>query len=174
MASPSRWNVLIDAVIVNNTILVPSSSVDGAPSNKAVALIDSGASYSYVFSVAVLGTELRHFHKQDMLPRRFPMPYTAISLVQSLILLPDFGCFPAMLKLTWHSRLGQFSKISWNVYLLTFYLVDKWYPCILWMLTQHWQLIHPSAWVPLFLSQFQLMCTSYSDQIRDLLTEYVQ
>jgi len=46
--SPSRWTVLIDAVIVNNSITVPSSSVDGAPSNKAVALIDSGASYSYV------------------------------------------------------------------------------------------------------------------------------
>jgi len=33
---------------VNNTITVPTSTVDGAPSNKAVALIDSGASYSYV------------------------------------------------------------------------------------------------------------------------------
>jgi saccharopepsin len=46
--SPFRWNILIDAVIVNNNITVPTSSVDGAPSNKAVALIDSGASYSYV------------------------------------------------------------------------------------------------------------------------------
>jgi hypothetical protein len=35
-------------VIVNNTILVPTSTVAGAPINKAVALIDSGASYSYV------------------------------------------------------------------------------------------------------------------------------
>jgi hypothetical protein len=47
--------VLIDAVITNNTIIVPSSSVDGAPSNKAVAMIDSGASYSYVFSAAFFG-----------------------------------------------------------------------------------------------------------------------
>ncbi|KAF8812440.1 aspartic peptidase A1 [Phlegmacium glaucopus] len=47
--SPFRWNILIDAVIVNNNITVPTSSVDGAPSNKAVALIDSGASYSYVY-----------------------------------------------------------------------------------------------------------------------------
>jgi hypothetical protein len=52
VTSPSRWNVLVDAVIINNTIMVPSSSVDGVPYNKAVALIDSGASYSYVFSVA--------------------------------------------------------------------------------------------------------------------------
>ena len=49
--SPVRWNVLIDAVIVNNTITVPTSSVDDAPSNKAVALIDTGSSYSCVFSV---------------------------------------------------------------------------------------------------------------------------
>jgi len=46
--NPSRWSVLIDAVIVNDTITVPTSSVAGAPSNKAVALIDSGCSYSYV------------------------------------------------------------------------------------------------------------------------------
>jgi hypothetical protein len=103
--------VLIDAVITNNTIIVPSSSVDGAPSNKAVAMIDSGASYSYVFSAAFLGSELRHFHKLDMFPRKSVMPYTATSLVQSLILLPDFGCCPAVLKLTWHSRLGQFLNI---------------------------------------------------------------
>jgi hypothetical protein len=48
ITSPHRWNVLIDAVIVNNTITVPTTSVVGAPNNKAVALIDSGASYSYI------------------------------------------------------------------------------------------------------------------------------
>jgi saccharopepsin len=47
-------------VIVNNTITVPESSVADAPSNKAVALIDSGASYSYVFSVPFFVTELTH------------------------------------------------------------------------------------------------------------------
>lgn len=51
VTSPRRWNVLIDAVIANNTITVPTTSVVGAPTNKAVALIDSGASYSSVFSV---------------------------------------------------------------------------------------------------------------------------
>lgn len=47
--SPSRWNVLLDAVIVGERIIVPSdTSVPGAPSNKAVVLMDSGSSYTYV------------------------------------------------------------------------------------------------------------------------------
>jgi len=45
--SPYRWNVLLDAVIVNDTITVPSTTVPNAPSNKAVVLMDSGASYTY-------------------------------------------------------------------------------------------------------------------------------
>ena len=41
--------------------------------------------------------------------------------------------------------------------------MDKCCLCTLWMLTQHWRLIHPSASVPLFLNQFPLMtCTSCS------------
>ncbi|PPQ98541.1 hypothetical protein CVT24_004032 [Panaeolus cyanescens] len=44
---PNRWNVLVDALIVNDTITVPTTNVVGAPSNKAVALMDSGASYTY-------------------------------------------------------------------------------------------------------------------------------
>jgi len=45
--SPARWNVLVDALIVNNTITVPTTTVPRAPSNKAVALMDSGSSYTY-------------------------------------------------------------------------------------------------------------------------------
>ncbi|KAF8076381.1 aspartic peptidase A1 [Lyophyllum atratum] len=48
--SPNRWNVLLDAVIVNNsnnTIVLPTTSVVGAPSNKAVVLLDSGSSFTY-------------------------------------------------------------------------------------------------------------------------------
>ncbi|KAJ3498998.1 hypothetical protein NLJ89_g10148 [Agrocybe chaxingu] len=45
--SPYRWNVLLDALIVNDTITVPTTQVVGAPSNKAVVLMDSGSSYSY-------------------------------------------------------------------------------------------------------------------------------
>ncbi|KDR83745.1 hypothetical protein GALMADRAFT_236101 [Galerina marginata CBS 339.88] len=45
--SPYRWNVLVDAIIVNQTVTVPTTKITGAPSNKAVALMDSGASYTY-------------------------------------------------------------------------------------------------------------------------------
>ncbi|KAF9534331.1 aspartic peptidase A1 [Crepidotus variabilis] len=47
VSNPARWNVLVDAVIVNNSIVVPSTKVSSAPSNKAVALMDSGSSYTY-------------------------------------------------------------------------------------------------------------------------------
>lgn len=46
--NPYRWNVLVDAVIANGSIVVPSTRVVGAPSNKAVTLMDSGSSYRYV------------------------------------------------------------------------------------------------------------------------------
>ncbi|KAG6854788.1 hypothetical protein C0991_001215 [Blastosporella zonata] len=48
--SPSRWDVLLDAVIVNhanNTIVTPTTTVVGAPNNKAVILMDSGSSFTY-------------------------------------------------------------------------------------------------------------------------------
>lgn len=45
--SPHRWNVLLDAVIVNQTITPATTKVPGAPSNKAVVLMDSGSSYTY-------------------------------------------------------------------------------------------------------------------------------
>ncbi|KAF8621592.1 hypothetical protein AX15_007617 [Amanita polypyramis BW_CC] len=46
--SPKRWTVLLDAVIVGEHITVPSTSVPDAPSNKAVVLVDSGSSYTYL------------------------------------------------------------------------------------------------------------------------------
>ncbi|GLB33805.1 putative acid protease [Lyophyllum shimeji] len=48
--SPTRWNVLLDAVIVNHLndrIVLPATTVVGAPSNKAVILLDSGSSFTY-------------------------------------------------------------------------------------------------------------------------------
>lgn len=45
---PTRWNVLLDAVIVGSTTVSVSSSVTGVPSGKAVVLLDSGTSYTYV------------------------------------------------------------------------------------------------------------------------------
>lgn len=50
--NPYRWNVLVDALIVNqSSITTPTTNVVGAPSNKAVALMDSGSSYTYVQAV---------------------------------------------------------------------------------------------------------------------------
>ncbi|KAG6814176.1 hypothetical protein H0H92_000852 [Tricholoma furcatifolium] len=48
--SPTRWDILLDAVIVNHandSIVVPTTDVVGAPSNKAVILMDSGSSFTY-------------------------------------------------------------------------------------------------------------------------------
>ncbi|KAG6900971.1 hypothetical protein C0993_004409 [Termitomyces sp. T159_Od127] len=48
--SPKRWDVLLDAVIVNHandTIVLPTTDVADAPTNKAVVLMDSGSSFTY-------------------------------------------------------------------------------------------------------------------------------
>lgn len=44
---PYRWNVLLDALIVNDTITPGTTTKTGAPSNKAVVLLDTGASHTY-------------------------------------------------------------------------------------------------------------------------------
>jgi len=48
VTSPSRWNILLDSFFVGTETLSVSTTVQGAPSNKAVALLDSGTSYTYV------------------------------------------------------------------------------------------------------------------------------
>ncbi|KAG2156058.1 aspartic peptidase domain-containing protein [Suillus clintonianus] len=45
--SPTRWNVLLDSYIVGTETYTVSTGVEGAPSNKAVVLLDSGTSYTY-------------------------------------------------------------------------------------------------------------------------------
>jgi len=45
--SPTRWNVLLDAVLVGSSTHEVSTHVVGAPSNRAVALLDSGTSFTY-------------------------------------------------------------------------------------------------------------------------------
>lgn len=47
-AYPSRWNVLLDAVLIGTKTVSVTSTVTGAPLNKAVILLDSGTSYTYV------------------------------------------------------------------------------------------------------------------------------
>ncbi|KAJ7700087.1 aspartic peptidase domain-containing protein [Mycena rosella] len=44
---PSRWNVLVEALLVGNTVVTPTTTVPGVPSNRAVVLLDSGTSYTY-------------------------------------------------------------------------------------------------------------------------------
>ena len=43
---PTRWNILLDAILVSNKPVAVSSVVDGAPAGKAVVLLDSGTSYT--------------------------------------------------------------------------------------------------------------------------------
>ncbi|KAK7695439.1 hypothetical protein QCA50_000075 [Cerrena zonata] len=46
--SPKRWNILLEAVLVgSDTVVSVSSSIDGVPEGRAVALVDSGTSYTY-------------------------------------------------------------------------------------------------------------------------------
>ena len=46
VSSPTRWNILIEAILLGNGDVIPmSSTVPNAPSNRAVALLDSGTSY---------------------------------------------------------------------------------------------------------------------------------
>ncbi|KAI0693590.1 aspartic peptidase domain-containing protein [Cytidiella melzeri] len=46
-AYPSRWNVLVDALIVGSKTVPVSTVVTGAPAGKAVVLLDSGTSFTY-------------------------------------------------------------------------------------------------------------------------------
>jgi len=46
VSSPKRWTLLLDSVIIGTDVVVPTTQVVGAPTNKAVILMDSGASYT--------------------------------------------------------------------------------------------------------------------------------
>jgi saccharopepsin len=48
--SPTRWNVLLDSFVVNSKTVPVSTVVKGAPTDKAVVLLDSGTSYTYVIT----------------------------------------------------------------------------------------------------------------------------
>ncbi|KAH8118676.1 acid protease [Phellopilus nigrolimitatus] len=47
VVAPERWNVLLQALMVGSETYGVSTNVDGVPSGNAVALLDSGTSYSY-------------------------------------------------------------------------------------------------------------------------------
>ena len=44
---PQRWNVLLEAVHIGARPVAVTSKVPGAPTNRAVALLDTGTSYTY-------------------------------------------------------------------------------------------------------------------------------
>ncbi|KAH9943379.1 acid protease [Epithele typhae] len=48
-SDPTRWTVLLDALLIanNDTVTPLTSTVSGAPSGKAVVMLDSGTSYTY-------------------------------------------------------------------------------------------------------------------------------
>ena len=52
--SPTRWTVLLDAVFVGTNTISVTTTVANAPSNRAVVLVDSGTSYTYVLSYSYL------------------------------------------------------------------------------------------------------------------------
>ncbi|KAL6298287.1 aspartic peptidase domain-containing protein [Sparassis latifolia] len=53
VSSPSRWNVLLDALLVGSNTVSLSSSVSDVPSGKAVIMLDSGTSYTYAPTAVV-------------------------------------------------------------------------------------------------------------------------
>jgi saccharopepsin len=45
---PSHWTVLMEAILIGNSVIPMNTTVPNAPSNRAVALLDSGTSYRCV------------------------------------------------------------------------------------------------------------------------------
>ena len=50
MTSPTHWTILIEAILVGNSVISMNTTVPNAPSNRAVSLLDSGTSYRCVFA----------------------------------------------------------------------------------------------------------------------------
>lgn len=45
--NPTRWNILLEAVLVGPTSIRVTSKITNAPVNRAVVLLDTGTSYTY-------------------------------------------------------------------------------------------------------------------------------
>jgi len=106
LTNPYRWNVLLDAVIVNSTITVPTTKVVGAPSNKAVVLMDSGSSYTYALLVSPLHPSFSSTTTTAMHQRKFATRFTVV--YQVLVMMPQLviGESLVRLKLIWPCNLG--------------------------------------------------------------------
>ncbi|KAF5369897.1 hypothetical protein D9758_001054 [Tetrapyrgos nigripes] len=45
--SPKRWSVIVEALLIGDKTITPTTIVPDVPSNRAVAVLDTGTSYSY-------------------------------------------------------------------------------------------------------------------------------
>jgi hypothetical protein len=133
--NPYRWNLLLDAVIVNETITVPTTKVTGAPSNKAVVLMDSGSSYTYV----LYSTPIRFPFKGPLDMHHQPLckPFTVTFQERTTIKHLATGGFLAQLKLTWPYKLGEcFTALSRTLIIFILLPVVKSFPSTPWISTQ--------------------------------------
>lgn len=62
VTNPTRWTVLLDAILVGETIISMTTTVPSAPSNRAVVLLDSGTSYRCVNMTSRLDSWFRAFN----------------------------------------------------------------------------------------------------------------
>jgi hypothetical protein len=108
VSSPSRWNVLVEALLVGNTVVTPNTTVVGAPANRAVALLDSGTSYSSVhLPTDVVFTDPRLVMPQRKSARRFMVAFP----VPSIMHLWVNGLCLAVQRLTLPSNSGTHKHI---------------------------------------------------------------
>ena len=114
-SDPMRWTVLLDAVLIGDSGSASlSSTVSGAPSGKAVVMLDSGTSYTFVKRfitdepyIDLLASRL------VTLRRRCATRSMGRSRVLHTIRHLANGSSPAMLKSTSLSSSGTCAE-SWN------------------------------------------------------------
>lgn len=105
--SPSRWTILVDSLIIGQNQISVKTAVASAPGNKAVALLDSGTSYTLV-PIAYKLFERCSLYFVVMLLLKFATRYMGVFKV--LIITPfwDNGSYLVTLRSTWLFRLSQF------------------------------------------------------------------
>lgn len=62
--SPTRWTILVDSLIVGQNQISVTTSVASAPGNQAVALLDSGTSYTFVLITYPFVSSSTHYARQ--------------------------------------------------------------------------------------------------------------
>lgn len=102
---PIRWTIPIDSIIVGSRTISLSSNVTDAPSNIAIALVDTGTSFWFVdyhFIVVDLANDLLLTVMFLQIPlKEFMAMLMGLRLIQALV----NGVYHALLKLMWPSKL---------------------------------------------------------------------